>query len=773
MEQLAQRPEIKAEHKSNEKWKAAGQFVLRALPLSLAFFLLSLIRCFSLPAPFAVCCLAVLLSAGVKPRGALIGLALGTVFRGLWGQGWDVWQLSACLLCFPLMRAARGKGWKAALLSSCLNLGQALPGILAAEESQTVILSVVSVSLGAVAMPALLRAARIWKERLPAAEQDDRLCLLLPLLLLIAGAGRIALFQVNAGYLAASFLTLSAAWLLGGPAGAALGISLGAALLIGGHSALSLVNLSFGGLLAGLLRGKKRAAAAGAFLLATVTGAYLAARSFQAAFFFSEAGAALLFCLLPETLLDKARRFARARAMPPAGASASARIAMQRWARAIDRMADALPHPHIEPPPPQAEAETLRDALCGGCGRLPICWHEKREETLAGMEALAQRGEDADEYVDLINRYFSLCPRIAKLPDILGRLDGERMKRLQRSLCAEYERDMLRTHLIALSQAAQRILLEERDPDEEETQWARAAQDAIDKARAPGQVLFARRTEGRASLCLQCEPIALQPVSAETIAARVGEALGIPLMIAEQKEGRILLEEEPPLRLQTGVASACASGFERKRRSGKAPDNGDAVLTCALDGGKALLALSDGMGHGAGAQDESRKTLELLSLCLKAGYTRAQAMTAVNGAMLSAAGGEAFATADLCVIDLWTGEAAMNKLGACVSFLFQGQKIRTVEGAALPLGIIEHVVPMEHRFTLGEGDMLLMLTDGITDAFESEEEIIAALTRHRDQPPERIAQALLSEAADRRGALPSDDRTVLCARVLGREKRRK
>ena len=141
------------------------------------------------------------------------------------------------------------------------------------------------------------------------------------------------------------------------------------------------------------------------------------------------------------------------------------------------------------------------------------------------------------------------------------------------------------------------------------------------------------------------------------------------------------------------------------------------------------------------------------------------AMTAVNGSMLSATGGEKFATVDLCLVDLWSGEAAMNKLGACASLLAQGQKIQWIEGAALPLGIIEHVVPMEHRFSLGEGDLLLLMSDGIMDAFENEEDVIAILRQCRGDTPQHIADAILREALAQRDGLPPDDMTVLCGWV--------
>ena len=235
----------------------------------------------------------------------------------------------------------------------------------------------------------------------------------------------------------------------------------------------------------------------------------------------------------------------------------------------------------------------------------------------------------------------------------------------------------------------------------------------------------------------------------------------------------MVLEEEPPMILDTGIATACAVSRENKHRHFRKPDNGDAVLTRSLPGGWELLALSDGMGHGAGAQEESKKTLELLSLCLEAGYSRTQAMTAVNGAMLSATGGEKFATVDLCLMNLWTGETVMNKLGACASFILQGQKLTTVEGAALPLGIIEHAQPMEHTFILVEGDVLLLVSDGVMDAFPKDRGIPRILQQQRDQTPQRLADILLREAIMQQNGLPADDMTVLCARVTAREHKKK
>ena len=752
--------------------KQWGMALLKRLPMAGAFFLLSLAQCFSVPAPFSICCLTALTAVGEKTAGVWLGLGAGLGYRVLLGLDWDAGQFVICALFLGLKQIREWKQSWLLPLTGTLLLARTLPDMFRAQDAQTVILLSAGVLLGVAMMPALLRAAKIASDRQRKISQDDLLCLLLPLLLLLAGAGRLSVAQVNLGYFTAVGLTLTVSWLGGSAAGACLGLACGLTLLIGGQSALPLVNLAFGALLAGMMQGKRRALAAGMYLLASVTAAYLIAYRFIPAFFGAEGAAALLFCLLPEKQMGKLGRFVRRLKWSEPRENAYTRLKTQRWVRAIECIADALPHPRVEPQSPREESETLTEALCADCDRLPICWHEMERQTRDGMAALSERGEETDEYLTIINTYFSQCPRIGRIPEILSRLDKERQTRMQRVFCAEYEREMLQTHLTALSQAVQRISLEGISGDSEEALWTWQIEEALQAARFPGRTAFVKRVEGHVMVCLKYDPLALRSTAADLLANRVGLQLGVPLSVTEQQGDRLILEETPPLTAETGMATACAVSPENKRRMGSKPDNGDAVLARLLPGGRQLLTLSDGMGHGTDAQEESKKTLELLSLCLEAGYTRSQAMTAVNGTMLSATGGEKFATVDLCVIDLWTGEAAMNKLGACASYVIQGQKIHTVEGSALPLGIIEHVVPMEHHFTLGEGDTLLLMSDGVTDAFGQEQDLLAALRRCREYAPQRLADTLLREALLQRDGLPPDDMTVLCARIRerGREK---
>lgn len=752
-----------------EEWGAmirrAGKEFVSRLPMAAAFFLLGIAQCFSVPSPYALCCLMALTAAGEKPRGPVLGLAAGLGFRMLWGIDWDIWQFAVCLLCLPLRQIKWRKNWQWVLMTGAMLLVRALPGMAAAEDVQTILLSAVSVPLGMASMPALCRAGRIIKARQREFSKDDLLCLAFPGLLLIAGAGRLSAFHMNIGYGAAVLLVVLLAWVSGAAAGVCGGMGCGLALLLGGQSALLLVNLTLGALLAGLFQGKSRALSAGTFLLAHTVSTYLITFSFQRELFFSALAGCLVFCLTPGKWMKRAVRFVRRITWIPPKENAYTRLKMQRWVRAIDCMADALPHPRIDMPAAEEESQALTDGLCPGCDRLPICWHDQYDQTKEAMEALVGQNGTEDEAYSLINQHFSSCPRISRLPALLSQLASDRQKRTQQGLCAEYERDMLQTHLTALSQAAQRISLEGENVGDEELDGMSRVEEALQSLAFPGSAAFVKRVDGRLIICLQSDPLAFRPATGQQLTREIGVRFGKHLRVTEQQGGHIVMEEEPPLKAVTGMATACAVNREKKRKTDRRPDNGDAVLVRSLQGGHMLLALSDGMGHGAGAQEESRKTLELLSLCMEAGYTREQAMTAVNGSMLSATGGEKFATVDLCLIDLWSGETAMNKLGACASYLIQGQRIHVLEGAALPLGIIEHVVPMEHHAALGEGDILLMMSDGVADSFADDEEIMALLRRSRRDSPQQIADTLLREALLQQNGLPPDDMTVLCARL--------
>ena len=192
---------------------------------------------------------------------------------------------------------------------------------------------------------------------------------------------------------------------------------------------------------------------------------------------------------------------------------------------------------------------------------------------------------------------------------------------------------------------------------------------------------------------------------------------------------------------------------------------GDSHLVRMLGPSRLLLMLSDGMGRGEAAAEESAQTLRLLWRFLEAGISRDLALETVNQQMLMRTGEDIFATLDLCVIDLNTGVAEFTKLAACRTLILRDGELLPVEGGQLPLGILERVQPTIRRVRLRAGDMLVMGSDGVMEAGEAL--MIERAVRARPGcTPEQLAEQLVREAGLRRGEDRCDDLTCICARIL-------
>ena len=73
---------------------------------------------------------------------------------------------------------------------------------------------------------------------------------------------------------------------------------------------------------------------------------------------------------------------------------------------------------------------------------------------------------------------------------------------------------------------------------------------------------------------------------------------------------------------------------------------------------------------------------------------------------------EAGATLDLLTVDLYTGRAGLFKAGAAPSFLVRGGVPRMLDGASLPMGVLDSLVGRSTTFALDAGDWVVLVSDG-------------------------------------------------------------
>lgn len=187
--------------------------------------------------------------------------------------------------------------------------------------------------------------------------------------------------------------------------------------------------------------------------------------------------------------------------------------------------------------------------------------------------------------------------------------------------------------------------------------------------------------------------------------------------------------------------------------------SGDATGECRLLGGQVCFALSDGMGSGQTARDESEAAIDLLFRLCHAGMQKELIYENVNRLLLARNDTEMYATLDAVSIDLNTGEAELLKYGAPPSFLLRNGKVRPIFGAALPCGILAEAKPSVIRIKLRKDDRLVLCSDGVQDVLPLGAERAIQSVADMD---ETIGERLLKLAQSNGGA---DDMTVMVIRV--------
>ncbi len=221
-----------------------------------------------------------------------------------------------------------------------------------------------------------------------------------------------------------------------------------------------------------------------------------------------------------------------------------------------------------------------------------------------------------------------------------------------------------------------------------------------------------------------------------------------------------------PGRAMPAVFTATAAVARMPKRGGHI--SGDSAVTGPLSGGRFLLALSDGMGVGREAAVQSGECVRLLQQLLDAGFNAEVAVKTVNSVLLLRGPGDTFATLDLAVLDLATGQAEFVKVGAAPSFVRRGGDVTVVRVPAPPAGAVPDVEVEPERRVLGDGDLIVMVSDGVLEAARDQEDkerwLLEQLSREQSADPEEVAERVLARALELTPA-PEDDLTVVVARM--------
>lgn len=190
---------------------------------------------------------------------------------------------------------------------------------------------------------------------------------------------------------------------------------------------------------------------------------------------------------------------------------------------------------------------------------------------------------------------------------------------------------------------------------------------------------------------------------------------------------------------------------------------GDTKSVTRLNGDRIMIALSDGMGSGENAGHGSNAAISLVENFYRTGVDEKTVLPLINH-LLTMRNDGSFQTLDMCVIDLRTAIADFIKLSAPESVIKRKEGCEVVEGGALPLGILREVKPSVSRRKLDSGDVVVLATDGVTDAIGADG-MMRVAESGRTNNPQTIADNIVRDASF---VSQADDQTVVALRLFRR-----
>lgn len=269
------------------------------------------------------------------------------------------------------------------------------------------------------------------------------------------------------------------------------------------------------------------------------------------------------------------------------------------------------------------------------------------------------------------------------------------------------------------------------------------------------------RTNGQQAVALTMSTLKGAKVSADEAAdmisvlldRRLQLAVASPYMIESIPQSFVLEEE---------AAFIVLTGFSRAVKESETV-SGDNYSVIEAEKGRVTVMISDGTGSGEAAGRDSERVLDLMEKMLEAGFGMDTAIDMVNTALFAVGEDRNHPTLDICDIDLYRGSCQLRKVGGAVTFLKRSEEVEQLVMGSLPLGIFQKVEVQPVDKVLQDGDFLIMVSDGVVDAFEKGEQenaMLRVVSGLQGTNPGEMAERLLRIALGACGGKIRDDMTI-------------
>lgn len=281
--------------------------------------------------------------------------------------------------------------------------------------------------------------------------------------------------------------------------------------------------------------------------------------------------------------------------------------------------------------------------------------------------------------------------------------------------------------------------------------------DELDKAGiTPYEVSAIESMSGSSEVYLRLPPAA----NKSTVEGIVSKVLRQPVAFEKTDGGLSLYSSKPCYSIESASLQLPQDG---------STVNGDSVTVFTADGGYFYAIAADGMGSGNEAQYESAATLRLLTSFLKSGFSVKTALGILNSALCINMNNEIFSTVDLLSVNLYTGKAELYKIGSADTIIVSGDSVKSISSSSVPVGILSDIRLDNKGMQLKEGDVIIMMTDGVTEAgcSVSGADWIKKLAVMPHDSMEQLAKEIMDTALSKNKNIARDDMSIIALRFMG------
>lgn len=411
--------------------------------------------------------------------------------------------------------------------------------------------------------------------------------------------------------------------------------------------------------------------------------------------------------------------------------------------------------------------EEVSEKLCKNCNQCSDCWernfHQTYEAACLMFDVAEKKGRVHKE--DLPTGFLDECISIDEFIVETNRgFEIAKLNYIWRNRISE-SREVIAEQLKEVSSVFQDITgsiydsAEVSHLEEERVVRSLKSQHIITK-----DITILMREDKRKEIYLNAACRGVRCVTAKEAAAAISEALETRIKVSEASKSVITKEyddfifvEDTKFKVLTGIARAMKENV-----------SGDNFSILNMETGKLMLALSDGMGTGKDASEESETVMALLEQMIEAGFKTETAIKLINSSLVLKADQQTFSTIDMGIINLFTGICEFIKIGAAAAFIRRGNWVETISSTTLPIGMFGNVDYDAVTKKLYEGDIIIMVTDGVLDCIDGEnkeafmENMIMEL---KSNNPQEIANRILDRTLSQSNYTPMDDMTVIAAGI--------